>query len=268
MGFLTDFLKGLVIGIGAVAPGVSGGAFAVMLGVYTKLTESLANIFHNFREKVKMLYPLALGMVAGFLLFSRVMKYLFENYEFEVRFLFVGLMLGTISTVFKEANKNGFSKKYLLPCIFSFLITIIFMILENGQYINLIPNRSPSILDNIIYGGVLGFGTIVPGVSSSFILMYIGVYEYLLDAMVSFNLLVIIPVAIGGLAGILLFSKFINYMFHNFYGYTYYVVIGFVSGSILSILPIPSSIREYILGLIVCIVGFIISFSLSRLGRE
>ncbi len=268
MKFLEDFIKGIIIGIGAVAPGVSGGAFAVMLGVYTRLTDAIANIFHDLRRKIITLFPLGLGMGVGLLLFSKIMKYLFENYEFYVTFLFVGLMLGTLSSVFKEANKRGWNKKYLIPCILTLSVAYMFVLFEEKLILDIIPEGEPGLLANIIYGGVIGFGTIIPGISSSFILMYLGVYEFLLDAIVQFDLMVIIPVGVGGLISVLVFAKFINFMFKEYYGYTYYAVIGFVIGSIISILPEISFSLNTMVGLGIGAVGYLISFGLSKIHKS
>ena len=265
MKFLSDFIKGIIIGIGAVAPGVSGGSFAVMLGVYDRLTDAIANIFHNLINKIKTLFPLGIGICVGVLGFSRVMKYLFEHHESQVKFLFIGLMLGTLPYVFKEANKKGFKRTYILPCIIAFSITVLFMILENS-IIDIIPESSPSLIALIIYGVIIGFGTIVPGVSSSFILMYIGAYEMLLDSIVSMDLMVIIPVAVGFGLSILLFANIINFLFKRIYGYTYYTILGFVMGSIISIAPPLDISMEFLFGIIISIIGCIVSFRLSRLG--
>lgn len=265
MKFLSDFIKGIIIGIGAVAPGVSGGSFAVMLGVYDKLTDAIANIFHNLINKIKTLFPLGIGVCFGVLGFSRVMKYLFEYHESQVKFLFIGLMLGTLPYVFKEANKKGFKRTYILPCIIAFSITVLFMILENS-FIDIIPESSPSLIALIIYGVIIGFGTIVPGVSSSFILMYIGAYEMLLDGIVSIDLMVIIPVGVGFGLSILLFANIINFLFKKAYGYTYYTILGFVMGSIISIAPPLDISMEFLLGIIISIIGCIVSYKLSKLG--
>lgn len=262
MNFFMDFIKGMIIGIGAVAPGVSGGTFAVMLGIYDKLTDAIANIFHNFRKKVMLLLPLTLGVGAGVLGFSKVMKYLFEHHDAQIKFLFIGLMIGTLPSVVKEANKHGFKKRYLLPCILTLGITIIFVILENSV-INIIPESNPGIIALLIYGVIIGFGTIVPGISSSFILMYIGAYELLLDGIVSFDFMVLIPVGIGFVLSILLFAKLISYLFRKAYGYTYYTVLGFVIGSILTIFPGIEFNLEYLVGIVLCFIGFYLSYSLS-----
>jgi putative membrane protein len=267
MNFLSDFIKGIVIGIGAVAPGVSGGTFAVILGIYKKLTDAIANIFKDFRKKIIMLFPLGLGAVVGVLIFSKVMKYLFENYNAEVKYLFIGLMIGTLPAVFKEANKKGFKKIYILPCIITLGITVLFMILENGV-INIIGEGKTGLMELLIYGAITGFGTIIPGISSSFMLMYIGAYEVMLDAIVNFDLMLLIPIGVGFALSILMFAKLISLLFKRFYGYTYYAVLGFVIGSIITIFPGIEFNLEYIIGLLLCVIGFYLSFGLTKYAKD
>lgn len=262
MKFLSDLLKGIIIGIGAVAPGVSGGTFAVMLGVYDKLTDAIANIFNNIHKKILVLLPLGIGVGIGILGFSKIMKSLFENHEAQVKLLFIGLMLGTIPSIIKAANKRGFKNKYLVPCIFTFCITTVFTILEN-RVINIIPESQPGLIALLIYGAIIGFGTIVPGISSSFILMYIGAYETLLDGIVSMDLALIIPVGVGFGLSIILFAKLINFLFGRFYGYTYYAVIGFITGSILAILPAIEFTYNFLIGIVFCAIGFWFTYGLS-----
>lgn len=267
MNFLSDFLKGMIIGIGAVAPGVSGGTFAVILGIYKKLTDAIANIFKDFRKKVIMLFPLGLGAVAGVLIFSKIMKYLFENYNTEVKYLFIGLMIGTLPAIFKEANKKGFKKAYILPCIITFGITVLFIILENGV-INIITEGGTGLIELLVYGAITGFGTIVPGISSSFILMYIGAYEVMLDAIVNFDLTLLIPIGVGFALSILMFAKLISLLFKRFYGYTYYAVLGFVIGSIITIFPGIEFNFKYLIGILLCVVGFYLSYSLTKYSKD
>ena len=82
---LSNFFKGMVIGIGAIAPGVSGGAIAVILGIYEDLTRAIGNIFKDFTKKVKYLMPVGLGLALGVIIFSNIFNYLFENYNVQVR---------------------------------------------------------------------------------------------------------------------------------------------------------------------------------------
>jgi len=205
MEFVLNFLKGLAIGIGAIAPGVSGGALAVIFGVYEKLNEAVATIFHGFRRKVIYLLPFALGGGLGVLAFSNIMKYLFAYHDVEMKYLFIGFMLGTLPSLIKEANTRGFKKRYILPVIITFSITVIFSMLENNA-VNMGPGATPTIVDLIIYGALIGFGTIVPGISASFILMYLGAYEILLEAIASVNLFMLIPAGLGFVLSNLIFA--------------------------------------------------------------
>ena len=263
MNFFKEFIKGIIIGIGAIAPGVSGGTFAVMFGVYDKLTDAIANIFNNFKKKVLILFPLGIGACAGILGFSNIMKYLFEHHETQITFLFIGLMLGTLPSVIKEANKDGFKKQFLLPCIIAFIVTSLFSVLE-GSVLNIIPKDNPSLIALVIYGIIIGFGTIVPGISSSVILMFLGAYRIVLDAIASIDLVILIPAGIGFSFSILLFAKVINFLFKKIYGYTYYTILGFVLGSIIAILPSMTFTLEYLLGMVICIIGFYLSYGFSK----
>jgi putative membrane protein len=267
MNFLWDFIKGMIIGVGAVAPGVSGGTFAVMLGIYDKLTDAIANVFNDFKKKLILFFPLMLGIGVGILSFSNIMKYLFTNHNAHIKYLFIGLMIGTLPSVFKEANKSGFKKIYLLPCIITFSITILFVILENSV-INIIPENNLGIITLIMYGVIISFGTIVPGISSSFILMYIGAYEILLDGIVNIDLSVLIPVGIGFVVSSIIFAKLISLLFKKFYGYTYYAVLGFVVGSIITIFPGIKLNLEYFIGIILCFIGFYLSFTLCNYKKS
>ena len=116
MKILLDFVKGIIIGIGAVTPGVSGGSLAVMLGVYDKLTDAIANIFHTLINKIKTLFPLGIGICFGVLGYSKVMKYLFEHHESQVKFLFIGLMLAWYFPMsLRKQTKKGL--KELIYCL-------------------------------------------------------------------------------------------------------------------------------------------------------
>ncbi|MBZ2175498.1 DUF368 domain-containing protein [Schnuerera sp. xch1] len=259
---LSNFLKGLVIGTGAIAPGVSGGAIAVVFGMYRNLTRAIANIFTDFKNKVLYLIPIGLGGIIGILVFSNIFKYLFKNYNIEIRYLFIGLMLGTFPSLFKTANKNGFKKKYMIPFIIALSITVMFTLSENN-IIDIIPNGEPGTIQLILYGIIIGFGTIIPGVSSSVILMYIGAYDFVLEAISTIDLLLLIPMGIGFGICFLLLAKVISTLFDKLYGFTYYAVLGFVLGSIIPIYPGFILNFKYFIGVLIMIVGFYLSFYLS-----
>jgi len=262
MNFIYGLLKGMAMGVGAIAPGVSGGALAVIFGIYERLTDAIAHVFKNFKENVIFFFPIGVGGVIGVLAFSRVINYLFENYNVEVKYLFIGLMVGTIPSVFRHANKRGYKRKYLVPLILTLGVTMIFTVMENST-INVVPDGDPSLVQLLLYGAIVGFGTIIPGISASFILMYLGGYKTLLSAIANIEIAVIIPVGIGFVLSIILFAKLINMLFERAYGYTYYAVIGFVIGSILAIFPGIEFSLKYLFCVLFLIIGFFISFTFS-----
>ncbi len=267
LNFLSGFIKGLLIGIGAVAPGVSGGSLAVIFGLYEKITDAIAGVFKNFKKNVIFFFPIALGGGVGVLAFSKVMKYLFQYYDVQVKYLFIGLMIGTLPAVFKQANRKGFRKAYIIPCIIAFGVTLLAIALENSG-INIIPEASPGILQLTAYGAIIGIGTIVPGISASFVLMYLGAYQLVLEGVANIDLTVLIPVGTGFVISIILFAKLINLLFRRAYGYTYYAVLGFVIGSIIAIFPGIAFDFRYLFSILLFAVGFYMSFYLSRYSKE
>lgn len=267
MNFMSGFFKGLALGAGAIAPGVSGGALAVIFGLYDKITYFIAHFTKNFKENVLYFMPVGIGGAVGVLIFSRIIEYLFNFHEVEIRYAFVGLMLGTIPFVIQEANKKGYKQKYLITFFLSFSITLLAIYFENNA-VDLIKDAGTSPLHMIIYGIIIGFGTIIPGVSASIILMYLGAYEIVIGAISNIQIVFVIYLGIGFVLSVLLFAKLISLLFEKAYGITYYAIIGLVLGSIISIFPGFAFTFDYLLNFIIMFASFLFSYSLSRLGKR
>lgn len=264
MEFIRNVLKGMLVGIGAVAPGVSGGTFAVILGIYDKLTDAIANFYKNFKRKLLFLIPIGLGVVIGVLGFSRIMKTLFETHEVEMKFMFIGLMLGTLPAVLRDANKQGFKWTYILPFCVTLGGSILAMSFEADMVV-VKTSVAPDFILRGVFGVLIGFGTIVPGISSSFMLMAVGGYEHLLEGIVNLDVTFMFPVLMGFGLSILLFAKVINLLFKHFYGITYYGILGFVIGSIGMILPYNVVWMELLVGGILFFAGFMFSLKLNKI---
>ena len=134
MKYLIDFIKGMLIGIANIIPGLSGGTMAITVGIYEKLISTIGNFFRKFKETFKenmiFLIPIGLGAVVGVVGFSKLLKFLLDNFEMPTKFAFIGLILGSFPLIFKKSNKNGFKKSYLIPFIITFGIGITLTILE------------------------------------------------------------------------------------------------------------------------------------------
>ncbi len=265
MNFFSRVFIGILLGAGAIAPGVSGGALAVIFGLYDKITFFIAHLNYKFKENVKFFIPIGIGAVLGVLLFTRIIEFLFKYYEIEVRYAFVGLMLGTIPSVIKEANKKGFKQKYLIPFIATFALTLILAYLEKNA-VSIIKLVGYEPIHIIIYGLIIGFGTIIPGISASIILMYMGVYEFVISAISNLQIVNIFYLGIGFVISILLFAKLISMLFKRFYGITYYAILGLVIGSIITVFPGFSMTSFYLFNAFLLVVCFLLSYNISRMA--
>lgn len=266
MKFLFDYLKGIAIGAGAILPGISSGVLCVIFGLYEKLINSILNIFKDFKTNFKFLLPIGLGGVTGILLFGKILKYLFNSFPMQTKFAFIGLIIGCIPILFKKANsKKGFRLHYLLFLIIAFAIGSFSILLEPFLENNLMYEANNGFLFLIIAGFFMSIGIVVPGVSSSVILMTFGVYHEYLDAISTLNLNILIPLAIGIILGGYLFLKIIKYLLENYFPETFYAIIGFVLGSVLILYPGFTFNITGIISLLCFAVSFIISLQFEKL---
>lgn len=173
MKFLIDYCKGILIGSGAILPGISSGVFCVILGIYEKLIDSVLNLFHDFKKNVIFLLPIGLGGITGVLLVGKLLNFLFNEYPMPTKFCFIGLILGSIPVLFKQANqKNGFRLSHLIFLVIAFFIGFLSVKLETilPNLINLDLGEN-NFFYFILSGFLMSIGIVVPGVSSSVILM-------------------------------------------------------------------------------------------------
>ena len=112
---MYNFLKGIIVGIGGIAPGLSGSVLLVILGLYQKTITAIGTLFKNFKQNLKFLIPLVLGFGVGILIFSKVVDFLLANFEMYTRYAFLGLVIGTIPLFYKEVKKEGFEGKRTIP---------------------------------------------------------------------------------------------------------------------------------------------------------
>jgi len=260
MNFLFSTLKGIMIGAGAILPGISSGVLCVIFGIYEKLVDSVLGIFKDFKKNFAFLLPIVIGIGIGFLLFGNLLNYIFNSHETECKLLFLGLILGSIPSLFKEANKKKkFRVSFLIYIFISFIFGLFLFLLENK-----ISNSYTTINTNLIFLFLSGFamsaGVIIPGVSSTVILMCFGTYFIYLEAISLLNLNVLIPMGIGILCGSIFFLFLIRFLFKNYAYQTYYSIIGFVLGSIFVLLP--NNIN--LISLLLFILGFIIALNLEK----
>ncbi len=258
-------LKGILVGIGKIIPGLSGSVMMISFGLYDKAIDAINNFFRDFKNNLLFLINIGIGIIIGIVLFSRVIDYCITNYYIYTMSLFVGLILSSIPIIYKDSLKN---KKGFILLIVSFIIIILINNMGgNNNYV--IKNNYMDIIIFFISGIMEAIGTIIPGVSSTALLMLMGVYNIYLDILGNiFNISILpntlwflIPFSIGLFISILLLSIIMNYLFNNYKKETYSVILGVITSS--SFLLIGRIINNYkyisdLLSIISLIIGFYI----------
>lgn len=256
MNFLLNCMIGIAIGSGAILPGISSGVMCVIFGIYEKLIDSILNFFKDIKKNLKFLLPISIGGFLGVFIFSNILRILLNQFPIQTKSIFVGLILGSIPSLFKEANKkSGFKLRYLGYTLITFIIGIASVFLEN-KIGNSSVYQNFSYIYLILSGVNMSIGVVVPGVSSTVILMLMGVYNTYLSSISNIYFPVLIPIGIGlGLGGII-FMKITNFLLKHFYTQTFYSIIGFTLGSILVLLPNEVMNINGIISLLCVILGF------------
>lgn len=273
MSFLYLFLSGILIGTGMVIPGVSGAVIAVIFGVYDKMIKSLTNLFKNFKNNFMFLFILGLGILVGAIWFSNVLMFLYQRHEVITKFSFIGLILGGVPFLFKEI-KLKYNKINYVAMIFTFILSFVLWIFSKTiLQIDLDGNSSSCIMNfiNLFLAGVIySVGKVIPGISGSFLLIIIGMYEYVLSVIahpITIGLTQItrlIPFIMGLIIGILVLLKLINFLLEKHYGLTYSIITGFILGSIPALIPNLSFSKDAFIGILTMIISFILSYKLIK----
>ncbi len=225
MQFILRILEGALIGLGAVLPGISGGVLCVIFGVYKPLMEVLGNPLKNWRKHLKLLIPIVIGVVVGFLGVSKLLGFLLDRYPGPSVFLFVGLIVGMLPSLFREAGEQGRNKNSFIgmgaACVIVLALLICLMFVFNLT----IPFNFATCL---FCGFSLALSIIAPGMSFSTFLMPLGLYQPFVEGIGNLDFGVLIPVGIGAVVTFILFVRGINYMLKHHYSVMFHSIIGVV----------------------------------------
>jgi len=162
--FLKNIFIGILIGSGAILPGISSGVILVSFGLYEKLLNSILDFFSDIKKHIIFLAPIIIGTISGVVLFGNILSLIYTLYPNIAKFCFIGLILGTIPNVFKTANKNTkyFESKNILFGIASFIIAIIMILFEKNMTSNLVSTSHFNYFYLIISGFLMSVGVVIP----------------------------------------------------------------------------------------------------------
>lgn len=268
--------KGGVIGIANIIPGVSGGTMAVVMGIYEPLIEAIGNFFTN-SERRKSYFIFLLKVLSGagiaIIVLSWVMDYLLIHYESYTYLFFIGLIAGSIPSIYRthpEMKINLISLVTFLAGV-ALILGMFFSFPENLQAKNPVEvNINPSSAFMLFISGIFSGGSmIMPGVSGSFILVLLGQYHIVIRAVKHFNLVPLFFLGIGIAIGIWGFAKMIDYFLKRFPKETMYFILGLLFASLIPIFPgLPSGFIPVLLSIFVVLAGGWISYRLGMRERE
>lgn len=258
---MNRLLKGIIVGIGKIIPGVSGSMLAISLGIYEESIYAINNLLKKPKQSFQFLFPIGLGVLISIIFFSKIILSFLNSYYVSTILFFIGLILGGIKDIIKETKL-----KYSIVTLICFIVILFLeMIYKNNQLY----------FDNFMYLffiGIIDAATmIIPGISGTAILMMIGCYETLISVIsdltnienLIYNLSIIIPFGLGIMIGILLLVKLIKLLFQSYYHQTYNAILGFSLATILymfkTTLYSSYNVYEIIIGMMTLMLGYIIA---------
>ncbi len=265
---MKTFLKGIIVGLGAVAPGLSGSILLVIFGLYRKIVETVSRIFKNFKKNMLFLIPLALGIGLGIIIFSKLIVIPLNAFEMQTHYAFLGLILGAVPTLFKEVRKEGFKKRHWAYAAAAFVLGAVFFILNSEAFPEI---TAPNFAQSVGLGLAVAAAYLVPGVDSFAVLSTFGLYELWLNSINGFDFSVLLPAALGLLIGGVFISLLFNLLLSKIYTATYSVIFGLFISVILNFVikecPLPNFNTAGIVSVILLVVGFAVSFVFGNLEQ-
>ncbi len=270
---LITFIKGFIIGLGIIFP-ISASGLAISLGVYEKLLNAINHLRTDFKKNLPFLLPIGIGIVLSVIVSCVLINYTYRKFPIATLLFFEGLIIGGFPLIFKKTEK----KYNLINCLWVVIGIILLVgvsLIGAGETVNLTYNVI-GYLKGALAGLIAGGTMIIPGVSGSLILVILGYYEPLLGVInniIKFNnfgsnFLMAFCFGIGMLIGLFIISKVMDYFLSKHKIKTYFAVVGFVLASIINVFMLicknPFSLIEVIVGVVLLIMGFLVSFKFLK----
>lgn len=273
---LILFIKGIVLGVAFVIPGVSGGTLAVLLGIYEELIEAASNFYKNmvnFKKYFMYLLPIGLGIIFSVAVFAKLIKFGLDKAPIITILIFLGMIIGGIPALVRNVKGTKINLKDMTLMLVGLIIVISMLIFHKSNSNVVLTNMSVGgYITLFLVGAIAAVTMVVPGISGSFTLMLIGYYEPILNLVndiTSFknlgpNLILIFIFMLGVFIGIIFISKIIEWCLKHYKRETYYAIIGFVLSSIISVIyevsKFPFNLTHLIIGIILLVINTVLVY--------
>lgn len=283
MKFVLEMLRGMVIGLANIIPGVSGGTMMVSMGIYDTLIHCITHLFKEFKKSILTLLPYAVGMVLAIGGLSFALKWAFAVYPLPTNTLFIGLILGGLPAILRQVKgkKKGAVGAVLFVVFFALIIV---MQIFQSEHVATITLSFGEVIKLFLLGAVASATMVIPGVSGSMILKLLGYYEPVVTvaipglisglahgewAAVGANVGILLPFGLGIVVGIFAIAKLIEVLLARWEGQTYCAILGLVTASPVAILMATEMVNLSWTTLIISLLTFAIGFYVAwRLGGK
>lgn len=280
---IKNILKGVVIGIANIIPGVSGGTMAVSMGIYDKMIHCVTHLFKEFKKSVQFLLPIFIGAGIGLLGLTFVIQAAFERFPMPTNLLFIGLIVGGLPAVWKKVQGQKISVGHAIAALAFFALVVGMAAIGEAEGRTADMSLGPVQMVKFFGVGMIASATmIIPGVSGSMVLLLLGYYNAILDTITGFlkalvafdmpaimhNLGIIIPMGLGIVFGIFAIAKIIEIVFAKFPLYAYWAIIGLIVASPFAIIMMGQgmviSVGNVIASVVTFVAGFLIAMKLGE----
>ena len=279
---IKNVLKGMLIGVANIIPGVSGGTMMVSMGIYDKLIHSLTHLFKEFKESMKFLIPIFIGMGIVLVGLSFIIEPAFEHFPLQTSCLFIGLIVGGLPALWQKVKGKGMKISYMIPFLvfFAVVVGLAAMGEKEGNAADLTFSLW-SVIKLFVVGIIASATMVIPGVSGSMMLLLLGYYNPIVGAikdfvtaLVSFDIQgilsgcgVLVPAGIGIVAGVFAIAKLIEVIFEKFPLQAYWAIIGLIVASPIAVLLMAQlgtiTAASVAVSVVTFAVGFVIAMKLG-----
>ena len=268
---IHELIKGIIIGIAKIIPGLSGAVLMISFNLYDRAIEAITNFFAKPKKNFFFLLNLSLGIILGIVLFSKILSYFIKNYYLYTTTLFLGLILGGIPTITSKIDQTP--KNCFFVILFFGLMSLIAVITPTNHYV-----LKENFFDLFVFFGsglLEAFGTVLPGISSTALLMFVGVYDQYIEvlgnifnfSLLRTNLTFLLPFSLGLFLGIVGISLLVNYLFKFYQSETFSIILGISLATLLSLIirlfPYITSITSMVFSILFLIVGYFLTNKLT-----
>ena len=280
---MKTILKGVVMGTANIIPGVSGGTMAVSMGIYDKLIHCLTHLFKEFKESIKFLIPVAIGMGIALVGLSFIIEPAFAHFPLQTNCLFVGLIVGVLPAVIKKVKGKGVKVSYVIPFLVFFAVVVGMAAIgeQEGAAADLSFNLW-SVIRLFVVGVIASATMVIPGVSGSMMLLLMGYYNPIVasiknfvKARVAFDVHgilqgcgVLVPMGLGIVVGIFAIAKLIEVIFEKFPIQAYWAIIGLIVASPFAIFLLGEigtvTVASVLVSVVTFAVGFVVAMKLGE----